>query len=200
MILAEKTSEREETLKKLLPIQRSDFTEIFKVMEGLPVTIRLLDPPLHEFLPTAPNEIKVLAKQMNITQGNLIKKIEPLKELNPMLGLRGCRLGIIFPEIYRMQIRAVIEAACKLVKRDIKVLPEIMIPLVSHVNDNDIPLDQFEPCPDCPPESTRRFAIDCANTRIFGHQRGDDCRRVVGAIVVYGDDFIRNIFRSQSLL
>jgi pyruvate,orthophosphate dikinase len=135
MILADKTSDREETLKQLLPIQRSDFTEIFKVMEGLPVTIRLLDPPLHEFLPTAPDEIKILAKAMKITPGKLVKKIEPLKELNPMLGLRGCRLGLIFPEIYRMQVRAVIEAACKLVKKNIKVFPEIMIPLVSHVNE-----------------------------------------------------------------
>ena len=135
MILAEKTADREETLKKLLPIQRSDFIEIFKVMEGLPVTIRLLDPPLHEFLPTAPAEIRVLAKQMKLTPNALRKKMEPLKELNPMLGLRGCRLGIVFPEIYRMQVRAVIEAACKLVKRNVKVLPEIMIPLVSHVNE-----------------------------------------------------------------
>ncbi len=135
MILANNASEREETLKKLLPIQRSDFTEIFKVMEGLPVTVRLLDPPLHEFLPTALDEIKVLAKQMRLTPFKLAKKINELKELNPMLGLRGCRLGIVFPEIYRMQVRAVMDAACKLTKRDMKVLPEIMIPLVSHINE-----------------------------------------------------------------
>lgn len=135
MILAQKSEEREETLKKLLPIQRSDFTEIFRVMEGLPVTVRLLDPPLHEFLPTAFAEIKVLAKQMKLAPSKLAKKIGDLKELNPMLGLRGCRLGIVFPEIYRMQVRAIMEATCKLAKRDVKVFPEIMIPLVSHINE-----------------------------------------------------------------
>lgn len=135
MIVAEKDKDRDEALKKLLPIQRGDFTEIFKAMEGLPVTIRLLDPPLHEFLPSDPKEIRSLARQMRVSPSKLVKKIESMKEANPMLGLRGCRLGIVFPAIYRMQVRAIIEAACKLVKKKIKVLPEIMIPLVGHVRE-----------------------------------------------------------------
>ncbi|MEE9258906.1 MAG: pyruvate, phosphate dikinase [Nitrospinaceae bacterium] len=135
MIIADKTSEREEVLKKLLPIQRGDFIEIFRVMEGLPVTIRLLDPPLHEFLPNSSAEIRGLAREMKVSPSALGKKIDALKELNPMLGHRGCRLGITYPEIYRMQTRAIAEAACKLVKKGVKVLPEIMIPLVSHVNE-----------------------------------------------------------------
>ncbi len=135
MIVADKAKDRAEAIKKLLPIQRTDFTEIFRVMEGLPVTIRLLDPPLHEFLPSVPSEIKALARQMKKPASVLAKKIESMKELNPMLGLRGCRLGIVFPEIYKMQVQAILEAACKLVKKEIKVLPEIMIPLVSHVEE-----------------------------------------------------------------
>jgi pyruvate, orthophosphate dikinase len=135
MILAEDSRKREDALKKLLPIQRGDFTQIFKVMRGLPVTIRLLDPPLHEFLPTMPKEIKHLAKEMKVSQATLNKTIDAMKETNPMLGLRGCRLGIIFPEIYRMQVRAIIEAASKLVKKGMSIFPEIMIPLVGHVNE-----------------------------------------------------------------
>jgi len=135
MILAEDSRKRAETLKKLLPIQRGDFIQIFKVMRGLPVTIRLLDPPLHEFLPTMPKEINILAKEMQVSQATLNKTISAMKETNPMLGLRGCRLGIMFPEIYRMQVRAIIEAACKLVKNGMKIFPEIMVPLVAHVNE-----------------------------------------------------------------
>ena len=135
MIIAGKPKVREEAIKKLLPIQRSDFLQIFRVMEGMPVTIRLLDPPLHEFLPGTPAEIRILAKQMRTPATKLSKKIESLKEQNPMLGLRGCRLGIVFPDIYEMQVRALIEAACKLVKKGTKVLPEIMVPLVHHVNE-----------------------------------------------------------------
>jgi pyruvate,orthophosphate dikinase len=135
MIISGKPKVREEAIKKLLPIQRSDFIQIFKVMEGMPVTIRLLDPPLHEFLPGTPAEIRILAKQMRTPATKLSKKIESLKEQNPMLGLRGCRLGIVFPDIYEMQVRAIVEAACRLVKKGNKVLPEIMIPLVHHVNE-----------------------------------------------------------------
>ena len=135
MIISDKEKVREEAIKKLLPIQRSDFLQIFKVMNGLPVTIRLLDPPLHEFLPGSPAEIKTLAKQMRVPATQLTQKIDSMKEQNPMLGLRGCRLGIVFPEIYEMQVRAIIEAACKLVKKGNKVLPEIMVPLVNHVNE-----------------------------------------------------------------
>lgn len=135
MIVANNTKEREEPLKKLLPIQRQDFTEIFRVMENLPVTIRLLDPPLHEFLPKTPEEIRNLAREMKTSPAELTRKIHSISETNPMLGHRGCRLGITYPEIYKMQTRAIIEAACKLVKKGIKVLPEIMIPLVGHVNE-----------------------------------------------------------------
>ncbi len=135
MILSENENDRAEALKKLEPHQRRDFTEIFRAMEGLPVTIRLLDPPLHEFVPSVASEIKVLAKAMKISPAKLTKKIEAMKELNPMLGLRGCRLGIVHPSIYRMQVQAIMEAACKLTKKKIKVLPEIMIPLVSTVTE-----------------------------------------------------------------
>ena len=135
MIITDKPKVREEAIKKLLPIQRSDFLQIFKVMNGLPVTIRLLDPPLHEFLPGSPAEVKILAKQMRVPATQLTQKIDSMKEQNPMLGLRGCRLGIVFPEVYEMQVRAIIEAACKLVKKGNKVLPEIMVPLVNHVNE-----------------------------------------------------------------
>ncbi len=133
MIVASKEETRNEALKKLLPIQRGDFTEIFKVMNGLPVTIRLLDPPLHEFLPNSAAEVKNLARQMKVSPAALAKKIETMKEANPMLGHRGCRLGITFPEIYRMQVQAIMEAACKLAKKGKNPLPEIMIPLVGHV-------------------------------------------------------------------
>ncbi len=135
MIVAGDGKVRDEALKKLLPIQRGDFTEIFKVMEGLPVTVRLLDPPLHEFLPNSSADIKNLAKEMKVSPAALGKKIETMKEVNPMLGHRGCRLGITFPDIYRMQVRAIVEAACRQAKKGIKVFPEIMVPLVAHVNE-----------------------------------------------------------------
>ena len=135
MILASDEKVREEALKNLLPIQRGDFTEIFRAMEGLPVNIRLLDLPLHEFLPTKQSEIKNLAKELKLSPKTLNFKIDSLKELNPMLGHRGCRLGITYPEIYQMQVRAIFEAACKLVKKGSKILPEIMIPFVGHVNE-----------------------------------------------------------------
>jgi pyruvate,orthophosphate dikinase len=135
MIVAENDKVRDEALKKLLPIQRGDFTEIFKVMDGFPVTVRLLDPPLHEFLPNSLAEIKKMAKEMEVSSGILGKKIESMKEVNPMLGNRGCRLGITSPNIYKMQVRAILEAACRLAKKGVKVFPEIMVPLISHVNE-----------------------------------------------------------------
>ena len=135
MILADNDKVRNEALKKLLPIQRKDFLGIFKAMEGLPVTVRLLDPPLHEFLPHSTPEIRSLAREMKISSNTLSKKIESMSEANPMLGHRGCRLGITFPEIYKMQVRAILEAGCKLVKKGIKVHPEIMVPLVGHVSE-----------------------------------------------------------------
>ena len=134
-ILADNDKARSEAIKKLLPIQRKDITGIFKVMEGLPVTIRLLDPPLHEFLPQSSREIKSLARELKVSSGALIKKIESLNETNPMLGHRGCRLGITYPEIYKMQVRAILEAGCRLAKKGVKVYPEIMVPLVGHVNE-----------------------------------------------------------------
>ena len=134
-ILADNDKARSEAIKKLLPIQRKDITGIFKVMEGLPVTIRLLDPPLHEFLPQSSREIKSLARELKVSSGALIKKIESLNETNPMLGHRGCRLGITYPEIYKMQVRAILEAGCRLAKKGVKVHPEIMVPLVGHVNE-----------------------------------------------------------------
>lgn len=135
MILANNDKVRNEALKKLLPIQRKDFLGIFKAMEGLPVTVRLLDPPLHEFLPHSAQEIKKLSREMGLSSGALSKKIESMGEVNPMLGHRGCRLGITCPEIYKMQVRAIIEAGCSLAKDKIQVHPEIMVPLVGHVNE-----------------------------------------------------------------
>ncbi len=141
MILAEDEKERRKALDKLLPMQRSDFYEMLKAMQGLPVTIRLLDPPLHEFLPSH-EDLLVEVTKLEITgkdkgeiaeKKKLLHKVENLRELNPMLGLRGCRLGISYPEITEMQARAIIQAACNLTKEGIKVFPEIMVPLVSTV-------------------------------------------------------------------
>ncbi len=135
MILAETREERQRALEKILPMQKNDFIEIFRVMEGLPVTIRLLDPPLHEFLPHTDEELEELSKEMKVPLERLKAKNKALHEFNPMLGHRGCRLGITFPEIYEMQTRAIMEAACELASQGIKVIPEIMIPLVGHVNE-----------------------------------------------------------------
>ncbi len=135
MVLADDHDGREKALLKLLPMQKEDFKAIFKAMEGFPVTIRTLDPPLHEFLPHRDKEIAELAETMSIPVNDIKRKIMSLKETNPMLGHRGCRLGIVYPEITRMQARAIIEAACELAKEGVKVMPEIMIPLVGHVNE-----------------------------------------------------------------
>ncbi|MBI2981171.1 MAG: pyruvate, phosphate dikinase, partial [Deltaproteobacteria bacterium] len=135
MILADTTELRERALAKLLPMQKGDFREILREMKGFPVTIRLLDPPLHEFLPKTDREIEALARMMGLTATRLRAKVETLGELNPMLGHRGCRLGITYPEIYRMQVRAIIEAASELTLEGVKVFPEIMIPLVGHANE-----------------------------------------------------------------
>jgi len=135
MILAEDSEGRKKALGKILPMQKEDFVGIFDVMEGLPVTIRFLDPPLHEFLPHSDREIEELARQMGVEAGKLKKKVASLREANPMLGHRGCRLGIAYPEITEMQARAILEAACELIKKGKKVEPEIMIPLVAHVNE-----------------------------------------------------------------
>ncbi|MEO0051507.1 MAG: pyruvate, phosphate dikinase [candidate division WOR-3 bacterium] len=135
MILAEDEAGRRRALAKLLPMQRQDFVEIFRVMDGLPVTIRTLDPPLHEFLPVEEEKIAQLAERLGITVERVKATIEKLEEANPMLGFRGCRLGIIYPEITEMQARAIFEAACQVKQEGIKVLPEIMIPLVGDVEE-----------------------------------------------------------------
>ncbi len=132
MILSKTKEDRAKALDKLLPHQKKDFIEIFKIMNGLPVTVRLLDPPLHEFLPRTNKEINELAKIFNFSVKEVETRIEELHEENPMLGHRGCRLAISFPEIYEMQCRAIFEALCELKKNNIKsAFPEIMIPLVS---------------------------------------------------------------------
>ncbi len=130
MILAENVDGRARALEKLLPMQRGDFEAIFEVMNGLPVTVRLLDPPLHEFLPHEELQQQQMAEVMKISISKVKEKVQSLHEFNPMLGHRGCRLGITYPEIYDMQTRAILQAACRIKKRKIKVAPEIMIPLV----------------------------------------------------------------------
>ncbi|WP_306250877.1 pyruvate, phosphate dikinase [Parvularcula sp. IMCC14364] len=131
MILAESKSGREAALTKLLPMQRGDFKELFEVMSGFPVTVRLLDPPLHEFLPHSDNEIEEVAKASGMDAEKLKARAHSLKEFNPMLGHRGCRLGVSYPEIYEMQVRAIMEAACDVSAGGDPVTPEIMIPLVA---------------------------------------------------------------------
>lgn len=135
MILSDTLEERKKALDELLPYQRDDFKGIFKAMAGLPVTIRTLDPPLHEFLPHEENEILEVANGLGVTPEKIKEKIQSLHEFNPMLGFRGCRLGILYPEITEMQARAIFEAACEVMKEGIKVKPEIMIPLVSDINE-----------------------------------------------------------------
>ena len=130
MILADDTEGRRQALAKLLPMQREDFLGIFRVMDGLPVTIRTLDPPLHEFLPHTDDEIGGLAEDMEKSFGKIKAKVESLHEANPMLGHRGCRLGNVYPEITEMQARAIFEAAVTAAKEGVKVIPEVMIPLV----------------------------------------------------------------------
>jgi pyruvate,orthophosphate dikinase len=139
MILADNESGRERALEKILPMQRGDFKGIFREMKGLPVTIRLLDPPLHEFIPHTDKELQALAGKIGVTYERLKRKAESLHEFNPMLGHRGCRLGVSFPEIYRTQVRAIMEAACEFLREEgsspegsriKKIVPEIMIPLV----------------------------------------------------------------------
>jgi pyruvate,orthophosphate dikinase len=135
MILADTVEERRKALAKVLPLQRKDFVGIFRAMNGKPVTIRTLDPPLHEFLPHTEKEIRALATTMGVKASKLTARIEALREQNPMLGHRGCRLGIVFPEITEIQVRAICEAACDVQREKKKVLPEIMIPLVGHHNE-----------------------------------------------------------------
>ncbi len=138
MILAEDMNGRIRALNQIVPMQKSDFSGIFRAMQGLPVTIRLFDPPLHEFLPQTENDLEMLAKKLNVATDRLRTKRNVLHESNPMLGHRGCRLGITFPEIYEAQPAAIMEAACELTKDGISVLPEIMVPLVGNKRELEI--------------------------------------------------------------
>ncbi len=132
MILSKSKEDRDKALEKLLPHQKNDFIQIFKIMSGLPVTVRLLDPPLHEFLPKNKSEIDDVAKSLSLSNEEVQTRIDELHEQNPMLGHRGCRLGISFPEIYEMQCKAIFEALIECKNQKIKpIMPEIMIPLVS---------------------------------------------------------------------
>ncbi len=135
MIVSKNSTQREKALAKLLPMQRGDFEGLFEAMQGYPVTIRLLDPPLHEFLPHDDEGIKVLAKEMGISFNELKTTVESLHEFNPMLGHRGCRLAVTYPEIAVMQTKAIIEAAINVNKKGMSVIPEIMIPLVGEVQE-----------------------------------------------------------------
>jgi pyruvate,orthophosphate dikinase len=135
MILANTEEERRAALKEILPYQRVDYYNIFKAMSGYPVTVRLLDPPLHEFLPKEERSQRQIAEKLFKTFEEVQERVEALKESNPMLGFRGCRLGVLFPEITEMQVRAIMEAACNALKDGIHVFPEIMIPLVADVKE-----------------------------------------------------------------
>jgi len=131
MILSETVEQRRAALAKILPMQRKDFIELFEIMAGLPLTIRLLDPPLHEFLPHSEDDLKEVASAAGVGMATIRKRADDLKEFNPMLGHRGCRLGISYPEIYEMQARAIFEAAHEIALRGDPVVPEIMVPLVA---------------------------------------------------------------------
>ena len=145
MILAMDHVGRSAALADLMPLQRKDFMDLFRVMDGRPVTIRLLDPPLHEFLPRGIRSQNRIAKAMGITVDLIQKRIEMLMETNPMLGHRGCRLAITYPEIYQMQVRAIVEAACIVTKEGVAVEPEIMVPLVSTARELDTIRRQIDP-------------------------------------------------------
>ncbi|MBP5160736.1 MAG: pyruvate, phosphate dikinase [Alphaproteobacteria bacterium] len=138
MILANNVEDRKKALAKLLPFQRKDFVDLFTIMAGLPVTIRLLDPPLHEFLPHKHEEQVALAQQMGVTVEEIVARTNSLSEANPMLGLRGCRLAVVFPEICEMQTRAIIEAALEVSAQGIAVEPEIEVPLISSKKELEI--------------------------------------------------------------
>jgi pyruvate,orthophosphate dikinase len=132
MILSDSAEERRRALEKIQPMQRADFLGIFRAMDGLPVTIRLLDPPLHEFLPTENSQIAVVARELGVSADVVRARNAALHEANPMLGHRGCRLAITHPEIYETQVRAILEAACEAKRGGVDVQPEIMIPIVGH--------------------------------------------------------------------
>ncbi|MDX1617253.1 MAG: pyruvate, phosphate dikinase [Balneolaceae bacterium] len=166
MIISESEEERRDALEVLLPYQKQDFIEIFEAMEGLPVTVRLLDPPLHEFLPEEDEEITELAKDLGVRKTELKRKIRLLSEFNPMLGHRGCRLGITYPEITEMQARAILEAAVEIHQKGKEVLPEIMVPLVGTAEEF---IDQ-------------RHVIDSIASEVFEEQ-GTEIEYKVGTMI-----------------
>jgi pyruvate,orthophosphate dikinase len=141
MILADNLADRKQALAKLLPYQKGDFAGIFKALKGFPATIRFLDPPLHEFLPHEDGAQKDLAAKMQVPVEKIKQRVKELHEFNPMLGFRGCRLGIVYPEISEMQARAVFEAAAEVQKSGVKVKPEVMIPLVGFKRELDLQVD-----------------------------------------------------------
>jgi len=144
MILADTLEDRKNALAKILPYQKEDFVGIFKAMDGYPVTIRTLDPPLHEFLPHEPEQIAIVARDLGVPASKIKSRVDELKEANPMLGFRGCRLGISYPEITEMQARAIFQAAKEVAGQGIKVEPEIMIPLVGDLNELTLQRDIVE--------------------------------------------------------
>src|SRR5947207_5388979 len=141
MILAGTKDERARALAKLLPYQREDFAGIFNALDGLPATIRFLDPPLHEFLPHDHAQQSELANKLGVAVEHISRRVHELHEFNPMLGHRGCRLGIVYPEISEMQARAIFEAAAEVQRKGIKVHPEIMIPLVGFPRELKLQID-----------------------------------------------------------
>ncbi|MDI9465240.1 MAG: pyruvate, phosphate dikinase [Bacillota bacterium] len=157
MIFAKDQAGREAALAKLLPYQKGDFKGIFKAMEGKPVTVRLLDPPLHEFVPQDAEIIRKLAADMGLAVEELKGRIESLEEINPMLGHRGVRLGVTYPEIYAMQARAIFEAAAELTKEGVKVFPEVMIPLVGTVQELKM---MKEICVEVAEEVMKEFGVE----------------------------------------
>ncbi len=166
MILAQDEAGRKAALDKLLPYQREDFVGIFEAMDGYPVTIRTLDPPLHEFLPHTDEDVQELADKIDVPAETLYQQREALHEFNPMLGHRGCRLGIIYPEITEMQARAIFEAAVEVTKRGVKAIPEIMIPLVGHVQELAL---------------QREVVVDTAN-KVFA-ETGTEVEYLVGTMI-----------------
>jgi pyruvate, orthophosphate dikinase len=163
MILAEDEKGRRKALAKLLPEQRADFAAIFEVMAGLPVTIRLLDPPLHEFLPHAESEFADVAAAAGVGIETLKQRAAELHEVNPMLGHRGCRLGVTYPEIYEMQARAIFEAACSM---ETSPIPEVMIPLVATKRELDL----------------MKAVVDAAAEEVFAEQ-GKRVQYLVGTMI-----------------
>jgi len=144
MIFAGSSADRRAVLDRLLPMQRMDFKELFRIMHGQPVCIRLFDPPLHEFLPSGKAGLRDLAEQLALPVHEVTERVAALSEYNPMLGMRGVRLGIAVPEIYEMQVRAIFEATAIITKEGVKIVPEIMIPLVSAMREVELVKAQIE--------------------------------------------------------